>query len=202
LGEGGYGKVYSCIHKETGSERVVKVIEKFLLNDDDMKMIVDETNILRSLDHPNIVKMHEFFEDINRFYIITEISKGGELFDEIIRRKQFTENDAAIIMKHIFHCVNYCHTNHIVHRDLKPENIMLEENKDFSQIKIIDFGFSRHFESDEIIHEKKGTPYYIAPEVINGQYNEKCDIWSCGVILYIILSGNPPFNGKNNKEIF
>ena len=155
----------------------------------------DEFNNLRSLDHPNIVKIHEYFEDRDKCYIITEILKGGELFDEITRRNRFSENDAAMIMKHIFQSVNYCHKNHIMHRDLKPENIMLEENKDYSQIKIIDFGLSRHFENDEIIHQAIGTPDYMAPEVMNRQYNEKCDIWSCGVILYILLSGFPPFSG-------
>jgi len=125
LGQGAFGKVYSCIHKETGSERVVKEIQKY-------RMDYNEFINLRSLDHPNIVKIHEYFEDKDRCYIITEILKGGELFDEITRRNRFSENDAAMIMKHIFQSVNYCHKNHIMHRDLKPENIMLEENKDYS----------------------------------------------------------------------
>jgi len=177
------------------------MIKKSLLSEYQNKKIVEETNILRNLDHPNILKILEFFDDENFFYIVTEICKGGELFDEIVRRKKFSENCAVILMKQIFQCVNYCHKNQIVHRDLKPENIMLEENKDFSQIKIIDFGVSRHFEIDEILYDMQGSSYYIAPEVLDRKYNEKCDIWSCGVILYIILSGTPPFNGKSEYEI-
>jgi len=145
--------------------------------------------------------MYEFFEDEKRYYIVTEICKGGELFDEIIARGKFTEKDAAILMKQVLSCVNYCHKNHIVHRDLKPENILLEQNKDFDQIKIIDFGTSLVYDSSKSLDEKLGTPYYIAPEVLNKKYNEKCDIWSCGVITYIILSGMPPFNGQSDQEI-
>ena len=129
------------------------MIKKSLLSEYQNKKIVEETNILRNLDHPNILKILEFFDDENFFYIVTEICKGGELFDEIVRRKKFSENCAVILMKQIFQCVNYCHKNQIVHRDLKPENIMLEENKDFSQIKIIDFGVSRHFEIDETLND-------------------------------------------------
>ena len=98
---------------------------------DEQKMLFNEINILRSLDHPNIVKMYEFFEDEKRYDIVTEICKGGELFDEIINRGKFTERDAAILMKQLLMCVNYCHKNNVVHRDLKPENILLEANKDF-----------------------------------------------------------------------
>ena len=129
------------------------------------------------------------------------ICKGGELFDEIIARGKFTEKDAAILMKQVLSCVNYCHKNNIVHRDLKPENILLEQNKDFDQIKIIDFGTSLVYDHSKSLDEKLGTPYYIAPEVLNKKYNEKCDIWSCGVITYIILSGMPPFNGQSDQEI-
>lgn len=168
------------------------------MDEDETRMLFNEINILRELDHPNIVKMYEFFEDEKRYYIVTEICKGGELFDEIIARGKFTEKDAAVLMKQVLSCVNYCHKNHIVHRDLKPENILLEQNKDFDQIKIIDFGTSLLFDSAKSLDEKLGTPYYIAPEVLNKKYNEKCDIWSCGVIVYILLSGMPPFNGQSD----
>lgn len=98
-------------------------------------------------------------------------------------------------------CVNYCHSKNVVHRDLKPENILLEANKDFDQIKIIDFGTSLVMDPTKTLNEKLGTPYYIAPEVLNKKYNHKCDIWSCGVICYILLSGIPPFNGANDQDI-
>ena len=98
-------------------------------------------------------------------------------------------------------CINYCHGKNIVHRDLKPENILLEQNKEFDQIKIIDFGTSLVYDPNRNLDEKLGTPYYIAPEVLNKNYNEKCDIWSAGVITYILLSGMPPFNGQSDQEI-
>ena len=187
-----------CVHRETGVQRAVKVLRKSNMDEDEKKMLFNEIHILKNLDHPNIVKMYESFEDEKRYYIVTEICKGGELFDEIIARGKFTEKDAAVLMKQVLSCVNYCHKNNIVHRDLKPENVLLEANKDFDQIKIIDFGTSLQFDPSKFLDEKLGTPYYIAPEVLNKKYNEKCDIWSCGVILYIILSGVPPFNGAND----
>lgn len=112
-------------------------------------MLFREINILSGLDHPNIVKMYEFFEDEKRYYIITEICKGGELFDEIVNRGNFTERDAAVLIKQVLQCVNYCHQNKIVHRDLKPENILLEPGKELDQIKIIDFGTSLVYDPEK-----------------------------------------------------
>lgn len=145
--------------------------------------------------------MYEFFEDDKRYYLVTEICKGGELFDEVLARGKFSERDAAVLVKQVLSCVNYCHKNNIVHRDLKPENILLEQNKEFDQIKMIDFGTSLVYDPSKQLDEKLGTPYYIAPEVLNKNYNSKCDIWSAGVITYILLSGVPPFNGQTDQEI-
>lgn len=127
--------------------------------------------------------------------------KGGELFDEIIERGHFTEKDAAVIIRQLLSWINYCHARNIVHRDIKPENILLETNKDFSQVKIIDFGISVVKEANVYIEESIGTPYYIAPEVWKKKYDEKWDEWSCGVILYILLSGTPPFNAPTDAEM-
>jgi calcium-dependent protein kinase len=126
-----------------------------------------------------------------------ELLNEGELFDKITSREKFTEIEAANTMKEILSAVKFCHDRKIVHRDLKPENILVEGNT----IKIIDFGTSRKFEPDKLMTNYHGTPYYIAPEVISEKYNEKCDIWSCGVIMYILLCGQPPFNGRNDFEI-
>merc|ERR1719230_1365194 len=122
-------------------------------------MLFNEINNLKDLDHPNILKMYEFFEDEKRY--------------EIVSRGKFTENDAAMLMKQVLSCINYCHKNHIVHRDLKPENILLEQNKEFDQIKIIDFGTSLVFDEKKKLDEKLGTPYYIAPEVLAKNYGPK-----------------------------
>ena len=201
LGSGAFGEVRVCVQRESGAQRAVKVLRKSHMDEDEKKMLFNEINNLKDLDHPNILKMYEFFEDEKRYYIVTDICKGGELFDEIVNRGKFTENDAAVLMKQVLSCVNYCHQNHIVHRDLKPENILLEQNKEFDQIKIIDFGTSLVYDDGQKLSEKLGTPYYIAPEVLLKSYGPKCDIWSCGVITYIVLSGIPPFNGSSDQEI-
>jgi len=195
LGTGAFGEVRMCVHRESSAQRAVKVLRKSHMDDDEKRMLFNEINILKEIDHPNIIKMYEFFEDEKRYYLVTEICKGGELFDEILQRGKFSERDAAVLMKQVLSCINYCHQANIVHRDLKPENILLEQNKEFDQIKIIDFGTSLVYDPNRNLDEKLGTPYYIAPEVLNKSYNHKCDIWSCGVITFILLSGIPPFNG-------
>jgi len=162
----------------------------------------NEIGILKNLDHPNILKIHESYECEKRYYIVTDICKGGELFDEITKNKFFTENNAAQVMYALLRCLKYLHEQGIMHRDLKPENLLLEENKNYEQVKLIDFGTAKKFESKDLpITQMVGTPYYIAPEVIKKSYNEKCDLWSAGVIMYIILSGQPPFGGRNEKQI-
>lgn len=147
------------------------------------------------------------------YYIIMEFLTGGELFEKITDEDfygDFTEKDAANIMRQVFRGINYCHANNVVHRDLKPENLLLESNVTSEslggknmKIKIIDFGTSQQFEvgTKKKMEERYGTPYYIAPDVLNKSYNEKCDIWSLGVILYILLVGYPPFNGSEDKKI-
>jgi calcium-dependent protein kinase len=194
LGSGAFGEVRLCLHKDTQTQRAVKVLRKNLLDEKEMDMLKNEISILKDMDHPNIVKMYEFLEDEKRIYIVTEICKGGELFDEILNRSKFDEKDGAIVMKQLLSAINYCHKKNIVHRDLKPENMLLEQDKDLEKLKIVDFGTSLSFDPDRALDEKLGTAYYIAPEVIKKSYNEKCDLWSCGVIMYILLSGEPPFN--------
>ena len=126
---------------------------------------------------------------------------GGELFDKISEEQFFSEHDAAHIMKQVLSGINYCHQKNIVHRDLKPENLLLDKDESSPKIKIIDFGTSQTFDPDQPMSQKFGTPYYIAPEVLKKKYTAKCDIWSIGVILYILLCGYPPFNGGNDKQI-
>ena len=201
LGSGAFGEVRVCVHRESQAQRAVKVLRKSHMDEDEKRMFFNEINILKDLDHPNILKMYEFFEDEKRYYIVTDICKGGELFDEIVAKGKFGEKDAAMLINQVLTCINYCHKNHIVHRDLKPENVLLEANKEFDQIKIIDFGTSLVIKDNEKLDEKLGTPYYIAPEVLQKNYGAKCDIWSIGVITYIILSGIPPFNGASDQEI-
>lgn len=134
---------------------------------------------------------------------MTEYIDGGELFDEIQKQGTISEQMAAHIMQQLLSAILYCHKRGIVHRDLKPENILIEKNSNGSEIniKVIDFGTAKAFSACTVMRQTIGTAYYIAPEVLNHNYNEKCDIWSCGVILYILLSGYPPFNGRDDQEI-
>lgn len=125
------------------------------------------------------------------------------MFDEIVKRKYFSERDAAYVIRQLLSAATYCHSKGVVHRDLKPENILIDCILKTGQIrvKVIDFGTALFLAPHGTISETLGTPYYIAPEVIESDYNEKCDIWSIGVIMYILLSGSPPFNGNDDDEI-
>ena len=134
-----------------------------------------------------------------------ELLQGGELFDRIVSQQKFSEGQAAELMGKILSAVKYLHKHGICHRDLKPENFLYQDNKEEAEIKIIDFGLSKKFNDAEVMSEMKtivGTPFYVAPEVLSGNYDKSCDVWSIGVILYILLCGYPPFDGDNNTEIF
>ena len=205
IGKGGFGRVYKVRHKLSNQYRAMKIIQCKSSSEHHSTAVNKEINILKNLDHPNIIKVYEFYSSEKYVYIINELCTGGELFDKIVDVKHFSENVACHIMRQLLSAVAYCHENGVIHRDLKPENILIEsseeKDKEFFHIKVIDFG------TCEILKKKKlteqiGTSFYIAPEVLKNGYNEKCDLWSCGVILYILLCGSPPFYGKNEKEIF
>ena len=198
LGHGSYGQVKRVKNLNLQEERAMKIVSK------KSQTSQNEIDILRKISHPNISNVFEIFEDSRKYYIMMEYLEGGELFDVIISQGFFSELDAAHIMKQILSAVNYLHSKQIVHRDLKPENIMLT-NKPIDnkfEIKIIDFGTATMYEPSQPLTKFIGTSYYIAPEVIKENYNEKCDVWSCGIILYILLCGYPPFNGQSNVDIF
>jgi len=206
IGKGGFGRVYKVRHKLSNQFRAMKIIKCKADNPhSNSAEILKQINILKTLDHPNIIKIYEFYSTDKYVYIINELCTGGELFNKIVEVKHFTESTACYIMRQLLSAVAYCHDKGVIHRDLKPENILIEnseeKDKEFFHIKIIDFG------TCEILKKKKlteqiGTSFYIAPEVLKDGYNEKCDLWSCGVILYILLCGSPPFYGKSEKEIF
>jgi len=204
LGSGSFATVHLVKHKTSGAIRAMKAIKKGVgFDDEDNELeVINEINILMKMDHPNIVKIFEFYNSPSHFYLITEYCEGGSLFDLINKNKAFTEIQASYIMHQIFSVVNYCHKMKIIHRDLKPENILVNKNENgFVKIKICDFGTSLCFKRGEIQDKIVGSIYYIAPEVLKKKYNSKCDMWSCGVIMYILLTACPPFSGGNNETI-
>ena len=200
LGAGAYGIVRLAVHRTTGQNRAIKSINKEKIPQDlqTSPKFYSEIDILMNSDHPNIVRLYEFYEDEKYWHLITEYVAGGELFDYIVKYKSLTQPTACIIIKQLLSAVGYCHYRNIVHRDLKPENLLLSQ--DHKTMKIIDFGTSTIMFNNQL-HKRYGTSYYIAPEVLRSIYNEKCDIWSAGVILFLLISGKPPFPGKKDAEI-
>ena len=215
LGSGSYGKVYRVENKITKETRACKELAKKKIADLDKFNL--EISIMSKCDHPSIINLYEIYEDERKIYLIMEECCGGELFDRILSRiekgEMYSEKQAASIFKQLMSAVAYCHSQGICHRDLKPENILFLTKDENSPIKVIDFGLSKIFGESKPIDDKKkqkkkdmstrvGTAYYVSPEVLKGNYDEKCDIWSAGVILYIMLSGDPPFNGESDNDIY
>ena len=218
IGEGAYGKIYKVRDKQSGDIRAMKQVTKAKIQD--MGKFQDEIKILSMVDHPNIVRLFEVIEDDKYYNLIQELCTGGELLTRA-QKNQLKEKDIARIFYQIMSGVAYIHGIGIVHRDLKLENVLFSTEDPNSPIKIIDFGFSVLMgKNNEVNKEKEsenqdpkkgglkrlkskvGTLYYISPEIIKGNYDEKCDIWACGVILYILLAGYPPFTGNTDKEVY
>jgi calcium-dependent protein kinase len=216
------------MHRKTKKLFAVKSILKSKIQDVDV--LRREIDILSEVDHPHIIHLEEVFEDANHLHLVTELCTGGELYDRVIEKaqspeKHFSEMDAARIIRNILDAIRYIHDEkQIVHRDLKPENFLLLDKSDDSPVKIIDFGLSRRDDVGvmrsrvgKYLRELSvsfgivlsligryfffiGTVYYVAPEVLFDDYTNKCDIWSIGVISYILLSGHPPFLGSTERE--
>ena len=203
LGNGSYGTVYLVKHKQLHRYFAMKVIRKSHKNKSEEDSLMNEINILRKMDHPNILKMTDFYNQKKEYDIITEYCQEGELFNEIKTYAPFNETITGYYMKQILKAVCYCHGMNIVHRDLKPENILIVKRmkNGCHPIKIIDFGTAKIFSKEKKETLLIGSAYYIAPEVLDRNYTEKCDLWSCGVIMYILLTGRPPFGGNTDMEI-
>ena len=206
LGSGSFGSVYLARNKYTNEKVALKQIKKSsanLLSDGE---ITDEIEILKNLDHPDIVRIIESFNTKNSYILITEYCEGGELFDQV--KNQLSETQIAVIFKQVLSGLAYLHSNNIVHRDLKLENILIHEiekskttGEDLFNIKIIDFGTARIFDKKRNPQSIVGSSYYIAPEVLRQKYNKECDLWSVGVILYMFIVGHAPFDGCDDDEI-
>lgn len=201
LGEGSYGSVTKATNKATGQIRAVKNISKAQMKN--LDRFHAEVAIMKMMDHPNICKLFESFEDVRNLYLVMELCTGGELFDRIIDSGHFTEVQAAICMQHMFRAIYYMHQSSICHRDLKPENFLFttKDPIEKSTLKVIDFGLACKFEPNQVLTTKAGTPYYVAPQVLAGKYDQASDLWSLGVIMYVLLCGYPPFHGDTDADV-
>ena len=206
LGVGTYGQVFLVQNKYTKEYFAMKEIPKTsedLLSDNE---IMDEIEILKNLDHPDIVRITEFYNTENSYYLINEYCKYGELYEQV--KNEFSETQIAVMFRQILSGIAYLHSNNIIHRDLKLENILISDieksittNEDLFLVKIIDFGTAKIFDKNKIPRAIVGSIYYIAPEVILKKYGKECDMWSLGVILYMFIVGHAPFDGRSNRDI-
>jgi serine/threonine protein kinase len=209
LGTGAAGHVYRGIKKDTGKEWAVKVIDTRKIAEQDISVVIKEAELLRSIHHPNVMRLEDIFAGENEMHLVMELSSGGDLFDRISSKRRYNETEAKQVMLYILDAIKCLHEFNIAHRDLKPENILLPFKHDDTWVKITDFGLAK------VVDEKGtktycGTPQYFAPEVMerkysvtkSGSYSLEADIWSCGCILYVILLGCFPFNGTSERALY
>jgi len=203
LGKGAFSVVKLAINKKTGEKVAVKVIDKTQASaESDEKRLKTEVAILKQVKHPNIVCLKDLYETPQNLYLIMELVTGGELFDKIVEKGQYTEKEAATTVKKVLSSVDYLHSVNIAHRDLKPENLLLRGD-DETDVMLSDFGLSKIINQDTMMETACGTPYYVAPEVLSAQgYDKEVDLWSIGVITYLLLCGFPPFYGETLPEVF
>jgi calcium-dependent protein kinase len=199
LGEGSYGFVKVATRNSDGVRRAIKIIPKKRIKRPEL--LTREISIMKQIDHPNIVKLYETYEDIQYIYLPMEICEGGELFDKIIEMGRFPEQLACTLFLQMISAISYLHLKEIVHRDLKPENFLFTGRDVHSKLKLIDFGLAKSISKEKLMTTKTGTCYYVSPEILTGPYTSKCDIWSLGVILFMMLSGYPPFDGETDRDI-
>lgn len=200
LGAGRFGKVCKGKHKQKQSLVAIKSIELKL---NDPNIIEQEMSIMQMVDHKSIIKLHESFQDEDFVYLVMELCSGGTLLDRVMDAGVFSELNAAKVLRSVLSAVQCLHESSICHRDIKPENLMFVDSGAVGQtvLKMIDFGEATVFKKGEFMKKQVGTPVYVAPEVLQCKYNEACDIWSCGIILYVMLSGCPPYQGDDEKVI-
>lgn len=203
LGTGAFSVVKLAEHKKTHETFAIKVVDKDAVAKEKKEMLEREVDILKRIQHKNIVAVKEIYETEKYLYLVMELATGGELFDSIVKRGKYSESDAALLVHQVVSAINYLHSKGIVHRDLKPENLLLATKDVNSPIKIADFGLSKIMEASAVLITACGTPGYVAPEVLKGEgYQQEVDVWSIGVIMYILLCGFPPFWGENNSKLF
>ncbi|CAI9760900.1 unnamed protein product [Fraxinus pennsylvanica] len=204
LGHGQFGTTFLCVEKTTGKEYACKSIAKRkLLTPEDVEDVRREIEIMHHLaGHPNVISIKAAYEDAVAVHVVMELCAGGELFDRIVKRGHYSEKQAAELTRTIVGVIEACHSLGVMHRDLKPENFLFVNEEEDSPIKTIDFGLSIFFKPGDIFTDVVGSPYYVAPEVLCKCYGPEADVWSAGVMIYILLCGVPPFWGESEQEIF
>ncbi|KAK9202854.1 hypothetical protein WN943_013106 [Citrus x changshan-huyou] len=204
LGRGQFGVTYLVTHKDTKQQYACKSISsRKLINRDDVEDVRREVQIMHHLTgHRNIVELKGAYEDRHSVNLIMDLCAGGELFDRIIAKGHYSERAAANLCRQMVTVVHYCHSMGVMHRDLKPENFLFSSSAEDSPLKATDFGLSVFFKPGDVFKDLVGSAYYVAPEVLRRNYGAEADIWSAGVILYILLSGVPPFWGETEQSIF
>jgi len=199
---GGSGQVFKAIELATKAKRAIKRIAKKSASE--IARVVQEVAIMKTLDHPNIIKLFETFEDDDYLYLVLEYCSGGDVLDRIISDGVMDEMSSAMVMRGMLATLNYLNANGYVHRDIKPENIMYKDSKDdqmVSQLRLVDFGYScRSPEEGKALRTRVGSPYYVAPEVLAGNYGKECDMWSIGAMCFMLLAGIPPFFGETDAQ--
>ncbi|CAM8989304.1 unnamed protein product [Rhodiola kirilowii] len=204
IGHGQYGTTFLCVEKETGKHYACKSIAKRkLLTADDVEDVRREIEIMHHLaGHPNVIRIKGAYEDAVAVHLVMELCGGGELFDRILMRGHYTERNAAKLARTVLEVVKACHDLGVMHRDLKPENFLFVNDEEDSPLMAIDFGLSVLFTPGEIFSDVVGSPFYLAPEVLRKRYGPEADVWSAGVIIYILLCGVPPFWAETEEDIF
>lgn len=202
LGSGNFATVKKAVRRSDKVEFAVKEIKKGTLDKGELAIVQDEVKIMKAIDHKNCVKLYEMYETPKKVYMILELLTGGELFDRIVDKGSFSEKEAAEVIKTLTESIKYLHGISIVHRDLKPENVLYESPADDAKIKITDFGLAKS-KAENKMETACGTPGYVAPEVLkNEKYGPAVDLWSIGVIMYILLCGFPPFYHETTKLLY
>jgi len=206
LGSGQYGAASVAVDKRTGRKAAVKTINKSRFRSTDMayhyEAMRNEISIMRSVEDPHIIKLLDVFESETELHLVMELCEGGELFDRIKEKRQYSEKEAQEVLRQICLGLESLHSRKIAHCDLKPDNFLFVDRGEHALIKIIDFGMSKALRRREYLKHLRGTPYYIAPEVLQGNYAEHCDMWSVGVVMFVMLFGFPPFHGDSDAIIF
>jgi len=202
IGRGGFSVVVEATRKEDSLKFAVKMVEKSLIAED-IKLLKREIDIMKQVDHVNILKLIEIYEDEENVYIVMELVDGSELFDRIVDKGYYSEKNTVHIVKQILNAVQYLHSKGIAHRDLKPENLLCSGSGSHEIVKIADFGLSKVFTGEEELMTSCGTPGYVAPEVLMCEsYDKSVDMWGIGIITYILLAGYPPFYAENDTALF